>query len=35
MRDTTPYDAANLYDAINIADAGGMGETDDLDVGSE
>ena len=35
MRATTPYDAANLYDAINIADAGGMGEKDELDVGSE
>jgi len=35
MRETTPYDAANLYDAINIADAGGMGEQDDLDVGSD
>ncbi len=35
MRATTPNDAANLYDAINIADAGGMGDKDDLDVGSE
>jgi triphosphoribosyl-dephospho-CoA synthase len=35
MRATTPYDAANLYDAINIADAGGMGEKDELDVGSD
>jgi triphosphoribosyl-dephospho-CoA synthase len=35
MRATTPSDASNLYDAINIADAGGMGEQDDLDVGSE
>jgi triphosphoribosyl-dephospho-CoA synthase len=35
MRSTTPNDAANLYDAINIADAGGMGDKDDLDVGSE
>ena len=35
MRATTPLDAANLYDAINIADAGGMGEKDELDVGSE
>lgn len=32
---TTPYDAVNLYEAINIADAGGMGEREDLDVGSE
>ena len=35
MRDTTPYDAANLYDAINIADAGGMGEKNELDVGND
>jgi triphosphoribosyl-dephospho-CoA synthase len=35
IRATTPYDAVNLYDAINIADAGGMGERDDLDVGSD
>jgi triphosphoribosyl-dephospho-CoA synthase len=35
MLATTPFDAVNLYDAINIADAGGMGERDDLDVGSE
>jgi triphosphoribosyl-dephospho-CoA synthase len=35
IRGTTPSDAADLYDAINIADAGGMGETDELDVGSE
>lgn len=35
MLKTTPTDAVNLYDAINIADAGGMGERDDLDVGSE
>ena len=35
MKDTTPYDAANLYDAINIADAGGMGEKDELDVGND
>ena len=35
IRDTTPYDAANLYDAINIADAGGMGEKDELDVGND
>ncbi len=34
IRNTTPYDAANLYDAINIADAGGMGEREDLNVGS-
>lgn len=35
MLDTTPQDAVDLYDAINIADAGGMGEREDLDVGSE
>ncbi len=35
MRATTPMDAYNLYDSINIADAGGMGERDELDVGSE
>jgi triphosphoribosyl-dephospho-CoA synthase len=35
MRSTTPQDASNLYDAINIADAGGMGEQDDLDVGND
>ena len=35
MRSTTPEDAVNLYRAINIADAGGMGEQDDLDVAAE
>ncbi|MBI5460428.1 triphosphoribosyl-dephospho-CoA synthase [Methanobacterium sp.] len=35
MRTTTPEDAVNLYRAINIADAGGMGEQDDLDVAAE
>lgn len=35
MQATIPNDAVNLYDAINIADAGGMGEREDLDVGSE
>lgn len=35
MLATTPEDAVNLYEAINIADAGGMGEREDLDVGSE
>lgn len=35
MRATTPLDAVNLYDAINIAQAGGMGEQDELDVGSD
>ncbi|MDI6725063.1 MAG: triphosphoribosyl-dephospho-CoA synthase [Methanobacterium sp.] len=32
MDATTPEDAVNLYDAINIADAGGMGEHAELDV---
>lgn len=35
MRSTTSKDAVNLYRAINIADAGGMGEKDDLDVAAE
>jgi triphosphoribosyl-dephospho-CoA synthase len=35
MLATTPQDAVDLYDAINIADAGGMGKREDLDVGSE
>lgn len=35
MRATSSSDAVNLYDAINIAQAGGMGEQDELDVGSE
>ena len=35
MKATTPEDAVNLYDAINTADAGGMGEREDLDVGSD
>ncbi len=35
VRSTTSEDAVNLYRAINIADAGGMGEQDDLDVASE
>lgn len=35
MMSTTPQDAVNLYHAINIADAGGMGEQDELDVGSD
>lgn len=35
MNATTSQDAVNLYDAINIADAGGMGEREDLDVGSD
>lgn len=32
MEATTSQDAINLYDAINIADAGGMGEQEELDV---
>jgi triphosphoribosyl-dephospho-CoA synthase len=35
MKSTTPQDAANLYKAINIANAGGMGEQDDLDVSDD
>ncbi|MDD1773904.1 MAG: triphosphoribosyl-dephospho-CoA synthase [Methanobacterium sp.] len=35
MKSTTPEDAVNLYDAINIADAGGMGEKEELDVSSD
>ncbi len=35
MKATTSQDAVNLYDAINIADAGGMGEQEDLDVSSQ
>ncbi len=35
MKATTPQDAVNLYQAINIADAGGMGEQSELDVASE
>jgi len=35
IRSTTSEDAVNLYQAINIADAGGMGEQDDLDVANE
>ncbi|MGZ7069686.1 MAG: triphosphoribosyl-dephospho-CoA synthase [Methanobacterium sp.] len=32
MKATTSKDAVNLYDAINAADAGGMGEQEELDV---
>lgn len=32
MENTTVEDAINLYDAINIADAGGMGDQEDYDV---
>ena len=32
MKATTSKDAVNLYDAINAADAGGMGEQKELDV---
>lgn len=35
MRSTTSEDAVNLYRAINIAAAGGMGQQDDLDVAAE
>lgn len=35
MDNTTVDDAVNLYDAINIADAGGMGDQDEFDVMSE
>lgn len=35
MASTTVEDAINLYHAINIADAGGMGEQDEYDVASE
>ncbi len=35
MKNTTVEDAINLYDAINIADAGGMGSQDEFDVMSE
>jgi triphosphoribosyl-dephospho-CoA synthase len=35
MKATTPQDSVNLYNAINIADAGGMGEKDELDVSSD
>ncbi len=35
MRATTPNDAVNLYEAINIAEAGGMGVQKELDVSSE
>ena len=35
MGNTSVDDACDLYDAINIADAGGMGEQDEYDVASE
>lgn len=35
MQFTTPEDSVNLYDAINTADAGGMGERKELDVSSD
>lgn len=35
MKSTTPQDAVNLYQAINMADAGGMGEQEELDVSSD
>jgi len=35
MKKTTPQDAVELYDAINIADAGGMGKQENFDVTSQ
>lgn len=35
MKNTSVDDACDLYDAINIADAGGMGEEDEYDVASD
>ncbi|WP_299523958.1 triphosphoribosyl-dephospho-CoA synthase [uncultured Methanobrevibacter sp.] len=35
MEATTVEDAVDLYDAINIADAGGMGDQEEYDVASE
>ncbi|AMK15602.1 triphosphoribosyl-dephospho-CoA synthase [Methanobrevibacter olleyae] len=35
MKSTTVEDAVNLYDAINVADAGGMGNHEEFDVMSE
>ena len=35
LRATTPIDAVNLYNAINIAEAGGMGVQKEFDVSSE
>lgn len=35
MANTSVDDACNLYDAINIADAGGMGDQDEYDVASD
>lgn len=35
IKSTTPEDAVNLYKSINIADAGGMGEQEELDVAAE
>ena len=35
MNNTSVDDACDLYDAINIADAGGMGDQDEYDVSSE
>ena len=35
MADTTSEDAVNLYKAINLAEAGGMGDQEELDVSSE
>ena len=35
LKNSTVEDAINLYDAINIADAGGMGDQEEYDVQSE
>ena len=35
MKNTSVDDACDLYDAINIADAGGMGDQDEYDVASD
>lgn len=35
MKNTSVDDACDLYDAINIADAGGMGEEEEYDVASD
>ena len=35
MANTSVDDACDLYDAINIADAGGMGDQDEYDVASD
>ncbi|MDR2873988.1 MAG: triphosphoribosyl-dephospho-CoA synthase [Methanobrevibacter sp.] len=35
MNNTTPFDAVSLYKAINIANAGGMGNQDEFDVSND